>query len=262
MLGNRALNYHPIYPVLPKLMRIINKRVLNEFVATAGIWGADLVALFLPRHCAGCDTGLNRNEECLCHTCLNDLPRTRYHEDPANPVEQLFWGKVPIHAASAFLHFARTGLTQRMLHRLKYKQDHEVGSMLGHLMGMELRESPRFASVDAFIPVPLHPKKERIRGFNQSKLLAEGMHKAWPKPVLNGHLLRVVQTTTQTRRGRLDRWMNVKEAFHIPDPAALQGLHVLLVDDVVTTGATIEGCVKALSVVPGVKVSLFTAACA
>ncbi|MBK7241244.1 MAG: ComF family protein [Flavobacteriales bacterium] len=243
-------------------MRIINKRVLNEVVANATIWGADLVALFLPRHCAGCDTGLNRNEECLCLACLEDLPRTRYHEDPSNPVEQLFWGKVPIHAASAFLHFARSGVTQRMLHRLKYKKDHDVGSMLGGLMATELRDSPRFGSVDAFIPVPLHPKKERIRGFNQSKLLVEGMNKVWPKPMLNDQLLRVVQTTTQTRRGRLDRWTNVKEAFHIPDPVALQGLHVLLVDDVVTTGATIEGCVKALAVVPRIKVSLFTAACA
>ena len=129
-------------------------------------------------------------------------------------------------------------------------------------MATELRDSPRFGSVDAFIPVPLHPKKERIRGFNQSKLLVEGMNKVWPKPMLNDQLLRVVQTTTQTRRGRLDRWTNVKEAFHIPDPVALQGLHVLLVDDVVTTGATIEGCVKALAVVPRIKVSLFTAACA
>ena len=210
MLGNRVLNYHPVCTFIPKLMRIINKRVLNEVVANATIWGADLAALFLPRHCAGCDTGLNRNEECLCLACLEDLPRTRYHEDPSNPVEQLFWGKVPIHAASAFLHFARSGVTQRMLHRLKYKKDHDVGSMLGGLMATELRDSPRFGSVDAFIPVPLHPKKERIRGFNQSKLLVEGMNKVWPKPMLNDQLLRVVQTTTQTRRGRLDRWTNVK----------------------------------------------------
>lgn len=262
MLRNRALNYRPNEADTRGPMRIINKRIVNEHIATAELWGADLAALFLPRHCAGCDIGLNRNEKCLCMICLEDLPRTRYHEDPSNPVEQLFWGKVKIHAASAFLHYTRGGVAQRMLHGLKYKKDHEVGSLLGGLMAAELQNSPRFGSVDAFIPVPLHPKKERIRGFNQSRILVEGMCKVWPKPMLSDQLIRVVQTTTQTRRGRVDRWLNVKEAFHIPDPTSLEGKHVLLVDDVVTTGATIEGCVIALSTVPGITISLFTAACA
>ncbi len=194
--------------------------------------------------------------------CLNDLPRTRFHDDPANPVEQLFWGKVPLQAATAFLHFARSGKVQHILHRLKYANDREAGLALGRLMAEEVMASPRFQDVDTFLPVPLHPRKERMRGFNQSQVLVDGMCEVWPLPSAARDLMRVVRTPSQTRRGRIDRWRNVKEAFQLPDPEALRGRHVLLVDDVVTTGATIEGCVKALSGVPGLRISLCTAACA
>lgn len=203
-----------------------------------------------------------RFEEGLCSHCLQDLPRTRFHDDPENPVEKLFWGKVRLEAASAFLLFASRGKVQAMLHQLKYRGDREIGMLLGRLMAEDLMDSQRFSTVDAFLPVPLHPRKERTRGFNQSQVLVEGMREAWPKPIIGKELMRVVKTPSQTRRGRLDRWLNVKEAFQIPDPEALRDRHVLIVDDVVTTGATVEGCVKALSVVPGIRISLYTAACA
>lgn len=240
---------------------LINK-VLNPHRVSTGQWLKDFAALFVPRTCAGCGTGLMAAETCLCLGCETELPLTRFHHDPKNRVEQLFWGKVQLEAASALLHFSRTGMVQHMLHRLKYQQDKHAGLHLGALMGRELAECPRFADVDTLLAVPLHPRKERVRGYNQAQVLVDGVRTVLPLPSVGKELMRVVRTPSQTKRGRLDRWLNVKEAFHLPDPSALAGRHVLIVDDVVTTGATIEGCVRALRQVPDLRVSLFTAACA
>lgn len=241
---------------------MLMNKVLNPYGTVTSSWGADLLALFLPRCCASCDEPLMRFEKGICLTCLEDLPRTRFHDDPRNPVAQLFWGKVQLEAASSLLFFNRTGKAQRMLHRLKYKQDKEVGNLLGRIMAMDLMESTRFASVDRFMAVPLHPRKERMRGFNQSQVLVDGMREVWPLPASDTTLLRAVVTPSQTKKGRLERWHNVKAAFQLPDPEALRDQHVLLVDDVVTTGSTIEACAQVLSAVPGIRISLFTAACA
>ena len=193
---------------------------------------------------------------------MMELPLTRFHDDPHNRVEQLFKGRVQLVAASALLHFNAKGRVQHILHRIKYKHDRDAGVFLGALMGEALKNSERFATVDTLLAVPLHKKKERSRGFNQSQLLVEGIQQVWELDSAGRELMRVVRTPSQTKRGRLDRWLNVKEAFHLPDPEALRGKHVLIVDDVVTTGATIEGCVKALEAVPDLRISLFTAACA
>lgn len=206
--------------------------------------------------------GLFRHERILCSTCLADLPLTRSHDDPLNRVEQLFQGKIELQAASAFLLFDRAGVVQRMLHRLKYKGDLDLGSELGRMMAIDLRESDRFRNVDLLIAVPLHRRKEHRRGYNQSQVLVEGMCDELELPYSEHNLVRKELTATQTKRGRLARWLNVKEAFQLKDPEALAGKHVLLVDDVVTTGATIESCALALSVVPDIKISLYTAACA
>lgn len=203
-----------------------------------------------------------RLEEFLCARCELELPRTRFHDDPDNRVEQLFKGKLRLHAASALLHFSATGRVQQILHRIKYQHDRDGGVALGKAMGAELKTCSRFATVDTLMAVPLHRNKERVRGYNQSELLVEGIQQEWPLPSAGRELMRVVRTPSQTKRGRLDRWLNVKEAFHLPDPEALKGKHILLVDDVVTTGATIEGCAKALEKVPDLRISLFTAACA
>jgi ComF family protein len=235
---------------------------LNPAPVTWRTWLNDFVGLFVPRLCPACDKALLTFEEVLCLECLTDLPRTRFHHDPQNKVEQLFWGRVRLEAASAFLQFSRSGKAQGMLHQLKYRQDRSVGIHLGRLMAEELRNVTRFHGVDAYLPVPLHHRKERRRGYNQSRVLAEGMADVWPKPILGQELMRVVRTPSQTRKGRLERWVNVKEAFQLPDPEALRGMHVLIIDDVVTTGATVEGCIKALERVPDLRVSLFTAACA
>lgn len=222
----------------------------------------DFAGLFLPRRCGACGQGLRHFEPTLCILCKADLPRTRFHDDPNNRVEELFRGKVRLEAASAFLHFNPSGMVQQMLHRIKYQHDRELGIELGRLMGEDIRTSTRFATVDLLLPVPLHRRKEHMRGYNQSQLLVDGMCEHWPMERMGKGLVRVVRTPSQTRKNRLDRWLNVKEAFHLQDPELLRAKHVLIVDDVVTTGATLEGCVKALETVPEIRISVYTAACA
>ena len=222
----------------------------------------DFAGLFLPRRCSGCDQALMSFEHSICTDCVADLPRLRGHDDPSNKVEQVFKGRVLLHAASAFLQFSKGGMVQHMLHRLKYKGDMDLGLELGRRMAEDAMDSPRFADVQVVFAVPLHRRKQRQRGYNQSQVLVDGMREAWPLKCLDSQLLRVEHTSTQTRRGRLDRWSNVKEAFNFGDPEALRDAHVLLVDDVVTTGATLEGCAKALGHVPGIRISVLACACA
>ncbi len=198
----------------------------------------------------------------LCTACLADLPLARFHDDPENRVEQLFKGRVNLRAASSFLLFNRSGVAQRLLHRLKYKADTPIGRELGRMMATDIQDSERFKKIDILLAVPLHRSKERRRGFNQSQVIIEGMQQILHLPSLRNELIRIESTGSQTRRGRIARWHNVKEAFAVRDPEKFRDKHILLVDDVVTTGATIEACVNALGTVPGIAVSLYTAACA
>lgn len=222
--------------------------------------GTDILGLIMPRRCAGCDQALYRHEHDLCDICLADLPKARMLGDPRNPVAQLFWGRVPLEAAGALLRFNAGGKVQRMLHRLKYKGDRHVGLHMGRLMGEEASASELYKTVDTVMAVPLHPRKERARGYNQAQVLADGLREAWPLKPAGRELVRVLHTSSQTKRNRVDRWINVKTAFTIGKAEALTNAHVLLVDDVVTTGATLESCAKALLEVPGLKVSVLTAA--
>lgn len=225
------------------------------------LWAHDLWGLVVPRRCAGCDDALLSFEGRLCAACLEDLPLTRFNGDPLNPVERLFHGKVELAAAGALLRFTAHGLVQRLLHRIKYKDDMDAARELGRLMGREISACERFAGADGIMAVPLHPRKRRARGYNQSELLCEGIREVLPLEPLHHLLRRVERTASQTRKGRLARWRNVMEAFEAPAPGALQGRHVLLVDDVATTGATLEACAAVL-IASGARVSVFTAACA
>lgn len=222
----------------------------------------DMVGLFLPRCCSGCDRPLMHAEQAICLHCSEDLPRTRFHDDEHNSVEQLFFGRLPLNAASAFLHFTRNGKVQHMLHNLKYLGDREVGLELGRRMARELMGTRRFGDVNAVLAVPLHPRKELQRGYNQAQVLVDGMSEVWPMRDLGAELGRSLRTSSQTRRGRMERWTNVQDAFRLLDPGAFAGSHVLIVDDVVTTGATIEACARAMQQIPGVRISVFTCACA
>lgn len=225
-------------------------------------WVADLAGLFLPRRCSACDLALMPQERALCLSCMQDLPLARSHDDPENPVERAFHGKVRLECASAFMRFTKHGGVQRLLHRLKYQGHEDLGLELGRLMAQDAMKSPRFADVEVVLPVPLHPAKLRQRGYNQSELLVRGMLEVWPLAAPPKGLVRTRRTPSQTRRGRLDRWTNVNVAFGVGDPDALRGKHLLIVDDVLTTGATIEACVHVLQEVPDVRISVLACACA
>ncbi len=240
---------------------VFNK-VLNPRRNTVVQLARQVAGLFLPDLCAGCDRPLMRHEMSLCQACLDDLPLTRAMNDPDNSVASLFKGRVQLEAAGALLRFDRAGKVQRILHRLKYRSDEGAGLALGRLMGRELKACDRFATVDTVMAVPLHASKERARGFNQSQVLVNGILEEWPLRKAHHALMRVARTPSQTRKGRLDRWRNVKEAFQLEGAEDLRGAHVLVVDDVVTTGATLESCVRVLQTVPHVRVSVCAAACA
>ncbi len=222
----------------------------------------DLLSLFFPDNCAACGASLLKNEKTICIKCQLELPYTRFHDDPENQVTKLFWGKVKLEAATSLMFFQKDARIQTLLHSLKYKGGTQVGERLGVWLGQELADTNRFADVDVIIPVPLHPKKERKRGYNQSEHIALGISEGFDKPIVNNALLRSKHTSTQTRKSKFNRWENVADIFDLKQPERLENKHLLLVDDVVTTGSTLEACASVLGKIPGTKVSIATIACA
>ncbi len=170
------------------------------------------------------------------------IPRSGYHLNPGNPVEKLFWGRCMISKAAAFSFYTRDSRIRRLIHQLKYKGVKEIGSELGRIYARSLKSSGFLEGIDIIIPVPLHPSKKRQRGFNQSDLISMGISDVSGIPVDTGLLIRKTITKTQTRKSRYDRWTNVQDIFMVRDEEKLRGLHILLVDDVITTGSTIEAC--------------------
>jgi ComF family protein len=222
----------------------------------------DLVSLFYPRLCAGCNTPLVKGEDVLCLNCLADFPRTNYHLVEDNPVYQIFIGRANITLATSFCHFDKGGHLQHLLHQLKYKGNLEVGRKMGVLFGHDLIQSSNYQDIDAIIPVPLHRKREKKRGYNQSVEICKGLSESMNRPLILNCLVREIHTASQTRKGRFERWENVSGIFNVKNGASLIGKHLLLVDDVVTTGATLEACCEPLLNIPEVKVSIATIACA
>ena len=215
----------------------------------------DFISLLFPRICYGCGSQLLRNERIICTECYVLIPRTDFHLTKGNPVEQLFWGRCRLEGAAAFSYYTRDSRIRRMIHQLKYRGIREIGRELGRIYGNSLRESSFLGGIDVIIPVPLHPSKQRQRGFNQSDLIAEGLSQATGIPVDTGILERRTVTKTQTRKSRYDRWTNVCDIFRVRDHSRLEGKHVLLVDDVITTGSTIEACASELLSTENVMVS-------
>jgi len=221
---------------------------------------SDMVALFFPRNCAICGKPLHRQEEILCTSCYYKLPFTGFHDKKENPVTEIFAGRLPLVYASALLFFNKGGMAQRLIHQLKYDGKREIGTFLGKLTGIALQSSPLFSDVDGIIPVPLHPEKEHQRGYNQSLLIAEAIAKQMKVPVFSDVLFRRKYTATQTKKSRYDRWQNVKDIFAVKNKNRIRDLHLLLVDDVITTGATLEACGSRLIEIPGVRLSIVSAA--
>ncbi len=222
----------------------------------------DLISLFYPRLCAGCSTSLVRGEQVLCLNCLADLPRTNYHLEVENPIYLLFIGRLELALATSFCRFDKGGRLQHLLHQLKYKGNKEVGHKLGMLLGCDLIQNDLYSTIDVIIPVPLHPKKEKQRGFNQSTEICKGLSEAMNRPLILDNLVRKVHSDSQTHKGRFERWENVSGIFTVKNSSELVGKHLLIVDDVITTGATLEACCAPLFEIPGVQVSIATLACA
>ncbi len=218
--------------------------------------------LLLPRLCAGCHSPLLSGETLLCLACDLELPRTGFHTDEGNSAAARLAGRFPFVRATAYLYFAEESLTQHLVHALKYKRRAGVGVALGAAFGDELRDCNWADGIDLIVPVPLHPKKEAARGFNQSALVAEGLSNALHIPHEARALRRIRRTESQTRKTRAERIENVVGAFAVRRPQKLEGKHLLVVDDVLTTGATIEACVQAVLKVPGTRVSVATIAIA
>ncbi|RLD89611.1 MAG: ComF family protein [Bacteroidetes bacterium] len=219
-------------------------------------WLNGIVHLFFPRTCQACGHVLYHQEEVICTKCLYHLPKTNFHFHESNPVSRTFWGRVELNAATSYLFFNKQGKTQRLMHNLKYRGKKQVGLYLGEKFGKELLKSDLFKTVQVIIPVPMHPKKQQKRGYNQSTLIAEGMALAMNAEVQIDNLIKVLNTTSQTKKSRYKRWENVKNVFQVRNEALLKNKHLLIVDDVITTGATIEACAHRLERIEGVTISV------
>ena len=220
----------------------------------------DFLALVFPKVCQACGKSLFKKEDCICTYCMYHLPKTNFHLDPDNPVMKLFWGRTTIFSASSLYSFSKGSKVQHLIHQLKYRGQKEIGTSLGKHYGRELKSSALFSSVEVVIPVPLHLKKLKKRGYNQSETFAHGLAESMNIESSNDNLIRAYSSQTQTRKTRFDRWRNVEEIFKVADPERLEGKHVLLADDVVTTGSTLEACANKILEVPGTKVSVVTIA--
>jgi ComF family protein len=201
-------------------------------------------------------------EEIFCFKCLHEMPKTNYHLETDNTVEKRFWGKVPVYRATSYFHFYKGSPFQKLLHELKYRGNKEVGRVIAQYAAVDLLNSPDFCSVDVIVPVPLHPKKYAQRGYNQSEWIAKGLSEILDKPVDTTHLIRIRENTTQTKKSIFERYQNTSGIFTLTEKTIFRKKHVLLVDDVLTTGSTLEACMIALMETDYIKISIFTLAIA
>jgi|SRR5215831_11298148 len=214
--------------------------------------------LFFAHVCDGCGSDLTNRESRLCLQCISQLPGTSFHLHADNPVEKIFWGRLPVVNATAQYYFTKESLMQRLMHQLKYKGNKELGKQLGRLMGIDLGKTNRFTNVDALIPLPLFPAREKQRGYNQAAILCEGIAEIMNVEILKNTIRRIQPTDSQTKKGRLERWENMQGKFELVQPERIRNKHVLVVDDVITTGATLEACGLELLKVVHARVSIAT----
>jgi len=217
-------------------------------------------SLFFPRTCHSCGETLISGEECICTFCQFHLPFTHLSKDNENKLTEIFWGRVSIETGSPLFYFQKGGKVQHLIHRFKYKGFREIGHYLGVLHGNDLKKSLYYQGLNMVVPVPLHPAKVRKRGFNQSEIFGMGLAQSLDIPLVSDGLLRIIPTSTQTRKTRFRRWENVESVFHIPDPGVFENKNILLVDDVVTTGSTLEACAHKLLEINGTRIWLATIA--
>lgn len=214
------------------------------------------VHLFFPRVCCGCGSDLIAEHALFCIHCEASMPLTGFENFPANPIEKIFWGRAEIKAAAAHLYFTSGSAVQHSLHLLKYKGRKEIGIYFGRQMGKQLNISRRFLDCEIIVPLPLFAASEKKRGYNQATQIAEGLSQQLKIPVVQDAVFRVKKTETQTHKSRIQRWKNMESTFKIRDPQKIYGKHILLVDDVLTTGASLEACAGVLLSVPDIRISI------
>lgn len=215
----------------------------------------DVMHLFYPHICTGCGSDLINKKSLLCLNCINELPHTNFALHENNPIEKIFTGRIKIKAAHSEFYFSKGHLVQHLIHQLKYKNNKEIGYYLGEIMGNSLLKSNRFSNIDYLIPLPLFADKEFKRGYNQAEIICQGIHLSTQIPVMLNNVVRKLPTETQTRKHRAERWENVDGSFSINNPASLKDKNVLLVDDVITTGATLEACGQVILQIPETRLN-------
>lgn len=222
----------------------------------------DFLSLFYPRLCYACNRALIKEEECICSFCNYHLPQTHFYKEKENALSQIFWGRIPIETACTLFYFHKKGKVQNLIHQFKYKGKKDIGIYLGKMLGDQLKKSMYYDSVDVIVPVPLHREKQYKRGFNQSEMISRGVAKSLNKSIVLNNLVRVTKSGTQTRKARFKRWQNVETVFKINNPKEFEHKNILLIDDVITTGATLESCGQKLLAAKGVKLWIATLAIA
>jgi len=221
----------------------------------------DFVNLLLPKLCTACGTLLVKNEKIICLKCHYDLPKTRYDSYLDNAVARLFWGRIPVENAISYFRYQKGSRFQSLIHDLKYRDRQDIGKELGRLLGIEIKGSS-FSEAELILPVPLHKSKQRSRGYNQCDPICEGLSESLDIPYYSGLLERPDRTSSQTNKSRIDRWANVEGIFRVRRPDLISNRHILLTDDVVTTGSTLEACGSAILNIEGAKLSIATLAMA
>ena len=218
----------------------------------------NVLHLFFPHTCIGCGTDILHVKHQLCLRCLSHLPVTNFFEQPLNPVENKFIGRLPIKNAAAGYFFTKQSLLARLMYELKYKGNKDIGFYLGQLIGRMMETNPLYNDTDILMPLPLNEKRQKKRGYNQATAICDGIATVINKPVIENAVMRKVNTQTQTRKGRISRWENMDGIFAVTKPSLLENKHVLLVDDIVTTGASLEACGSEIVKVNGITLSIAT----
>lgn len=215
----------------------------------------DFISLLFPKTCYACGNNLFKNEKVICTSCLLHLPKTNFHKIDENPVSKVFWGRVNLIAATSMYFYRKGGKVQHLIHQLKYKGHKEIGIYLGQIYGSQLMDIESYKDIDLIIPIPLHQSKLKKRGFNQAECFAKGLAESMQKKMDTKSLIRQVATSTQTKKTRYKRWENVSEIFSLKIPENINDKNILVVDDVITTGATMEACIQTIQTAKNVKVS-------
>lgn len=221
-----------------------------------------IINLFFPKVCYACHNLLNDNEDTICMDCRHDLPITNFHFDNNDSVAKALYGRAKIENGTALFRFEKKGNVQRLIHNLKYKDHEHIGFVLGNWLGGELKTLESYKNIDAVIPVPLHKNKLRKRGYNQVALFGQQVAEALNADYLDDVLVKVTNTKSQVNKKRLARWTNSDELFTLKNMEAIDNKHILVVDDIITTGATLEACISILNQAKNIKISIATMAIA